>query len=223
MEALIPEGTSEVTSAGIEQRGDFDPVAALYQYLLDLVAESGLDSRVPWYVKAITVVLFAAGVWLAGLEVVRHHREPGVIAAGLVLGSALAGGFPGSFVRRLIARSRWWSLTLLIPVAVATAAIAAIHLAPDIPPTYLASSGFSLMMLATCKSVFDSTASHASPEVRDRRAELARARRWLRTELRNPNPRLTPDFTPYLFALGLQPPPQLMLKEEENWGDALVA
>src|SRR5205085_517472 len=125
-----------------------------------------------------------------GQELVRYHREPVLPAAGLVLGSMLTSIFPDRIVRWLIAYSRWCTLLLLLPLALCTFAMAFVHLAANEPPTWYGSMGFGLMLLAISKAILDATAARPPKAMRERRAELARARRWLRAELRNPNPRI---------------------------------
>lgn len=212
-------GSSNViTSRDVRSRGGDSVTDVLYLQVQEVAKEMGANAKMPWYAKATNILLFAGGFVLAGQEVVRYHREPILNVAGLVLGSALTSLFPDRFVRWLIARSRWWSLALLLPIALCTFAVGFVHLAANQAPTWYGSVGFSLMLLAICKSILDATAARPPKAARIRRAELARARKWLRNELRQPYPRIDPSAAPWLKALGLTPPPHMLLKEEEDWG-----
>lgn len=220
IDVLMPSG-SEVTSAEIRQREECDPSEALYTLLTYIAAENMTRIKAPWYARLTSLAMFAAGIWLCGLEIVRFHREPVMLAAGLVLSSG-TNGWPDGWVRSLIVRSRWWMLVMLAPAVVYTAAIFFSAFAAEMPPGVYGSAGFSLMLLAACKAVFDSTTARPPRAVRIRRAELAHARAWLQRELKSPTPRLDPDAGPWLLALGLRVPPQLQAAREENWGESLL-
>jgi hypothetical protein len=127
--------------------------------------------------------------------------------------------FPDSLVRLFMQRSRWWALALLVPIIVCTSALVLVHVAANQPPTWYGTAGFALMLLAVCKAIFDNTSARPTAAARTRLAELTRARRWLRAELRNTPPRIDPAAAPWLRAIGLDPPPFMLLKEEqEDWG-----
>src|SRR5206468_11101464 len=75
IDALMPS-SNEVTSAQIQTRGEFTPTDALYEKLVEIAAETGMNAKAPWYAKGTSILLFGGGLFLAGQEIVRYHREP---------------------------------------------------------------------------------------------------------------------------------------------------
>jgi hypothetical protein len=93
-----------------------------------------------------------------------------------------------------------WSLLLLIPLLILAGILVFAHFVAELPPTFYGSVGLALMVLAAYKAILAASATRDTPDV----AQLVRARRWLRNELRSANPRLRDDDIPWLNALGLQ-------------------
>jgi hypothetical protein len=107
----------------------------------------------------------------------------------------------------------------LIPIAIATAAVLAVNLAPQSPPGMYGAVGFSLVMLSVVKASLASSATRAPRASMQRRAELARVRKWLREQAHPPE-----NAAPYFEALGLPARGGVKrIEQDEDWGDSLVA
>jgi hypothetical protein len=206
--------------------------------------EYGRKARAPWYSKLTSFALFAGGVYLLLQETIRYQREPALLFAALIFSSGLSGLWPDSLVRSAVRNRLRWSLVLLLPALIATAALALACVILEQPPGVYAAAGLALVLLATYKAILAAGATREPRAVRQRLAELSRARDWFRAELRQDHPRLRDDAIPWLEALGLQrdlrrwrrahtaepsrfvtggwtgnPPP----RNEEAWGESLVA
>jgi hypothetical protein len=226
IDALIPEGweaSSDQIRARHPEDDSFDPSDILYAHLMKVAAESAGPQKSPWYSRLTSFLLFAAGFALLILNVKESPHQALLLFAGAVGASVLTGMWPEGVTRVLLRAGIWAVLIPLIPIAAATAAVLAVNFAPQWPLGMYGALGFSLIMLAVCKA---SLAASATREPRDqmaRRAELARARRWLRDEVRREHPRLPTDIAPYLEALGLPVRGVQRVELTEEWGDSLVA
>jgi hypothetical protein len=201
IDALIPDGW-ETSSEDIQKRHEgteFDPSDALRAYLVKLAAEAKKAAGAPWYSRLTSLALFVAGVVIAFQDTIRNGREPAVTAAILVSCSMLYNIWPDSIIRPAVRARLAASLLLLIPLVLMTAAIVFIHFTGEIPPGFYGSAGLAIAYLGTYKALLAGSASRDTPEV----AQLARARRWLRNELKSERPRLRDDSIPWLTALGL--------------------
>jgi hypothetical protein len=245
IDALIADGWETTTAAIRARHGEdfFDPTDALRDGLTTIAAESGAKAKAPWYSQLTSFALFAAGIALLVQEIVHYHREPIMLFAGLILSSMFLRLFPNTILRSAIRDSLVWTLLAAIPAVLMMAAIAVVHLAPEVPPGVYASAGFSLVLLATYKANLAATATREPRPARARRRELSRVRAWARAELATPQPRLRDESIPWLEALGLSStlsrwrrraqshpsgfgttftgnaPPAA----EEGWGEGLVA
>jgi hypothetical protein len=119
-------------------------------------------SKAPWYSKFTSFLIFAAGIYLLGLDLARHNHEPIVFAATLISSSMLLSIWPDSSVASAIRNSVGWALLLLIPVALATAIIVFINFASEIPSSAYASTGLNLALLGTVKAVIAASAPRSS-------------------------------------------------------------
>jgi hypothetical protein len=241
IDALIPDGW-ETSSDAIVKRRDyegFDPLATLTAELNRIAVEHGGKAKAPWYSKLTSFAIFAGGVYLLLQETIRYQHEPALLVAALVFSSSLSSIWPDVVVRTAIRNRLRWSLLLLIPALIATAAMAFAYAALEQPPGVYGAAGLSLLLLATYKAMLAANATRAPRTARQRLAELARARTWFRAELRRDHPRLRDDVIPWLEALGLRPdinrwrrrfpktgggwtgvaPPHA----DEGWGESLVA
>lgn len=172
----------------------------MLQQLLTLEANATKNRRAPWYSRFTSFALFLTGAYFALQESVRYQREPIVLAAGLIASTMLFSIWPSSVIRDALRNSLKPSLFLLIPLAIMTALMIAAHFATEAPPGIFASGGLAAMLLGTYKAILASSATRDSRTT----AQLARARRWLREELKSPAPRIHSDAQPWLAALGLR-------------------
>lgn len=154
--------------------------------------------RVPWYSKLTSFAIFITGVYFAFQEVVRYDRAPVVVATGLMGCVLLYNIWPASAIRSALYNSLAPSLFLLIPLAIMAALMIALPL--KTPAGIYACGGLAAMLLGTYKATLASSATRGSREF----AQLARARRWLKEELKSPAPRIRQDAKPWLAALGLK-------------------
>jgi len=201
IQMLVPEGW-EATSEDIRRRHKelgFDAGSLLRVLLTAMAAASKRRERAPWYSRLTSFALFITGIYFAFQETVRLGHEPVVIAATLICCSMIFSIWPSSIARAVTRESIAGTLLLLIPLVILTAIVIAIHFAGEVPPGYFASAGLSLAFLGTYKAILAGSATRDSPEI----ARFARARRWLRNELKSNTPRLRDDAIPWLNALGL--------------------
>jgi hypothetical protein len=190
----------EATSDEIRARRNeekFDAEGALNLAVQNTAAKAKKKQRAPWYSRLTSFALFAAGIYFALQETARLHREPAVLALTLIAASMLFNIWPDRTTREAVRSSLRNALFLLIPLAIFTAIIVAVHFAAQMPPGFFASAGMSLALLGTYKAMLANSAPRGD-------AQLARARNWLRRELKSPTPRLRDDAIPWLNALGLQ-------------------
>lgn len=189
----------ETTGDEIRARQDeeeFDAGGALNLAVQNTAAEAKKQQRAPWYSRLTSFVLFLTGIYFALQETVRFHREPAVLVATLIAASLLFNLWPHSITREAVRSSLRNALLLLIPLAIFTAILVAVHFVAPMPPGFFASAGMSLAFLGTYKAILANSAPRGD-------AQLARARDWLRRELTSPTPRLRDDAIPWLNALGL--------------------
>ncbi len=151
--------------------------------------------RTAWSLRLASFAIFITGLYFAIQEIVRGHRQPIVLAAGLVACLVLFLFWPSNAIRAALHNALWPSLFLLLPAALMTALMIAIQFR-EAPGIY-GSGGLAAMLLGTYIAILASSAS--------RRSQLARARRWLKEELQSPAPRIHHDAKPWLAALGLKP------------------
>jgi len=83
--------------------------------------------------------------------------------------------------------------------------------------------GFALVFLGVAKASLAASATRDPRTALQRRAELARARRWFQQELKSEHPRIREDQRPWVEALGLRMRGGPQLADDEDWGDSLVA
>lgn len=190
------EATSDEIRAR-QEKEDFDAEGALNLAVQNTAARAKRKQRAPWYSRLTSFALFAAGIYFAFQETVRLHRAPAVLGVTLIAASMLFNIWPDSITREAVRSSLYNALFLLIPLAVFTAIIVAVHFVTQMPPGFFASAGMSLAFLGTYKATLANSASRGD-------AQLGRARNWLRRELQSPTPRLRDDAIPWLHALGLQ-------------------
>ena len=224
IDALIPEGW-DTTSEQIAKRHhneDFDPTDALDGALAQVVKESGGPTKTPVLSQFTSFAIFAFGLFLIGSDFVNSHREPVFFFGTLVICSILMNMWPGSFARAMILMSLGWTALLLIPVILGSAILAAAHLSFEIPPGYRASIGIALALLGTIKSMLASSATREPRESLGRRAELARARAWMKNEMRSQHPRIQPDQIAYVDALGLRWKGTRPTATDEAWGASFM-
>ena len=205
IDALIPTGW-EVTSDEIQKQHEeqgFDPTEAMQAELARIAKESGSEVKPPWYSRMTSIGMFAGGLWLALMEAATENREPVHLFAALAGGILLNILWPSTISRHLIRLSLLGTLLLLVPIVLATIAIAIIHLVCDVPLGVLGSIGVSLTFLGAYQMILSSCATRATTEAIERQMKLARARRWLRNELKSATPRLRDEHIPHLNALGL--------------------
>jgi len=171
---LMPEGW-ETTSDEIQQRHkgeNFDPADALRLQLLLIAHAAKKRERAPWYSRYTSLAIFLTGAYFAFQETVRYHRAPVALAAALIASAMLFSIWPSGVLRDAMRDSLKPSLFLLIPLAIMTAVVIAIHFASEAPPGIFAGAGSSVMLLGTYKAILASCATRGSSEI----AQLGRAR-----------------------------------------------
>jgi hypothetical protein len=190
------EATSDEIRAR-QEKEKFDAEGALNLAVQNTAAKAKKKQRAPWYSRLTSFALFVTGIYFALQETVRLHREPAVLVVTLIAASMLLSMWPDRIIREAVRSSLRNALFLLIPLAIFTAIIVAVHFAAQMPPGFFASAGMSLAFLGTYKAMLANSAWRGD-------ARLDRARNWLRRELKSPTPRLRDDAIPWLNALGLQ-------------------
>jgi hypothetical protein len=190
------EATSdEIHARQVEEK--FDAEGVLNLAVQNTAAKAKRKQRTPWHSRLTSFALFITGIYFAIQETVRLHRQPAVLAVTLIAASMLFTIWPYELTREAVRTSRRNALFLLIPLAIFTAIVVAMHFATLTPPGFFASAGMSLAFLGAYKAMLANSAPRGD-------AQLARARNWLRRELQSPTPRLRDDAIPWLHALGLQ-------------------
>jgi len=239
---LIPDGW-ETTSEEVQKRRkdeQFD-VPDLLHLLLEATANAAKKrENAPWYSRYTSLAIFLTGIYFAFQEVVRLNREPAVVFAAVMCCAMLYNVWPSTLSRWGLRNSLLNALWLLVPIALMFAIMIVILFAPEIPPGYFAASGLSLALLGAYKGILASSATRDTRET----ARLARARRWLKEQLKNPTPQLRDDAIPWLHALELQSDirrwqkrnqtaesrfssqftgnPPVVDDDEEDWSEALM-
>ena len=194
IDALMGDGREIDSDEFLERHNgtDYDPTEALQAELTKAAEESGAQKKSPWPLRFFSLALFGAGAGLVAIESAAIDRNPVTLVATLA-GCALLAAV------RIVPDARRGSLLLLVPAILATLAVAGIQLMTDLPPGVSASIGVSLAFLGAYNAILSSSATRGKDYAR-----LAKARRWLRKELRSANPHLRDDMIPYLHALGLE-------------------
>lgn len=199
IQILLRDGW-EATSDEIRARQvaeKFDAEDVLNLAVQNTAAKAKKKQRAPWHSRLTSFALFVTGIYFAIQETVRLHRQPAVLAITLIAASILFTTWPDRITREAVRAALRNALFLLIPLAIFTAIVVAVHFAAPTPPGFFASAGMSLAFLGTYKAMLGNSAPRVD-------AQLARARNWLRRELASPTPRLRDDAIPWLNALGLQ-------------------
>ena len=221
IEELIPEGfeaTSDQVRARHSDDDSFDPTDALYAQLTKIAAEANGPSKSPWYSQLTSFAIFVAGIALLVLNLTQAPQQPMVVFAALIGSSVLLGIWPDNMTRILLQSTLGAVIIPLIPIAVATAAVVAVNLAPQSPLGMYGAVGFSLVMLSVVKASLASSGTRATQASMQRRAELTRIRKWLRDQAHPPD-----NAVPYFEALGLPVRGVRRIEQDEDWGDSLVA
>jgi hypothetical protein len=190
----------ETTSEDVRRRSEnenFDAERVLNLAVQKTAAEGAKNQRAPWYSRATSFAMIAAGLFLSIQELVRYNREPAMLFATLMASVMLYSIWPDSITREAVRGSLRNALFLLIPLAIFTGIAVAAHFAASTPPGFYASAGMSIAFLGAYKAILANNAPRGD-------GRLIRARNWLRNELKSPTPRLRDDTIPWLNALGLQ-------------------
>jgi hypothetical protein len=196
LEALFPKGGSETSSAQLREfyaRQGFDPGAALGASSLATLPASPPRrwlGALPWL-----------GLGVFGLRLQLGTLPPTDYVAMLVFANAVG-------VLLVMAWPRaWWHgglprRGLLIPLFFLTTLFLAVHLSVNRPLPAQVWVGTALAALAGFAIVLGGSRMPASGPYRKVRA-LALIRRFARSELKRPRPRLEDGWLPHLRALGL--------------------
>src|SRR6185295_1125036 len=152
--------------------------------------------------RLTSFAIFATGIWLCGLEIVRLNRDPAVLVVAL-LASSLLLQFWTAIGRGLVQRALSGTAVLLLPIAIASALVLVVPFATTVPSALESTAGLSLALLGTCKAILAACASSSGGPVAQQRDALTRARTWLQRQLRSETPHIQDDALPWLEALGL--------------------
>src|SRR5207237_53633 len=150
------------------------------------------------YSQLTSFAIFVAGIALLVMNLMQAPQQPMVVFAALIGSSVLLGIWPDNMTRILLQSTLGAVIIPLIPIAVATAAVVAVNLAPQSPLGMYGAVGFSLVMLSVVKTSLASSGTRATQASMQRRAELTRIRKWLRDQAHPPD-----NAVPYFEALGL--------------------
>ncbi|HEV7768044.1 MAG TPA: hypothetical protein VGQ76_23780 [Thermoanaerobaculia bacterium] len=201
IDALIPTGW-ETSSTDVQRRFadedlGFDP-ASLLEIELEAIAAAGLGpEKTPWFSRLTSFALFAGGIALLVLDLVRTGREPALLAVALIASSMVMGVFPALLVRRGMRHTPAAALWLLVPILLVTAVIGFVHLSAPVPIGIYASAGLSLVLFSTIHAHIATSAPRDAGDALRRRCEIARARK-------------------------LEAPPRVVDEVDEGWGEAFV-